>query len=293
MLDVNEETITKAVMGAVGDTPDERTRQIMLSLVSHLHAFVRDIEPSDAEWFSAIEFLTRTGQMCSDVRQEFILLSDTLGVTTLVDAINHRYPSGATVNSVLGPFYYEGRPTLPLGSDISGKAEGTPLIFTGHVRDTQGKPVAGAIVEVWHSDADGHYDMMLPDFGPDETAMRASLRTGADGQFWFRSVMPASYPIPDDGPVGAMMRATHRSNMRPGHIHVMIETPDSEKLTTMVFVGGDPYLEADPVFGVKRELIQEFQQRDGGVLPDGTRTNERHVAVEYDFTVAPAMSAAA
>ncbi|AJA09489.1 Hydroxyquinol 1,2-dioxygenase (1,2-HQD) [Sphingopyxis fribergensis] len=293
MLDVNEETITKAVTDAIDRTPDDRTRRIMQSLVTHLHAFVRDIEPSDAEWFAAIDFLTRTGQMCSDVRQEFILLSDTLGVTTLVDAINHRYPSGATVNSVLGPFYYEGRPSLPNGSDISGKAEGVPLIFKGSVRDTQGNPVADAAVDVWHSDAEGHYDMMLPGFGEDETAMRASLRTGADGQFWFRSVMPASYPIPDDGPVGAMMRATHRSNMRPGHVHVMIDAPGSQKLTTMVFVAGDPFVEADPVFGVKRELIQDFHLNEGGVLPDGTHSDETHMAVEYVFTVAPAATAAA
>lgn len=288
MLTINEETITQAVLESLDGTPDPRLKKIMTSFVQHLHAFVRDVEPSEEEWFKAISFLTETGKMCSDVRQEFILLSDTLGVTTLVDAINHRYPSGATSNSVLGPFFFEGREEMDLGADISGEATGETFYFQGVVKDVNGKPIAGAEVDVWHSDADGHYDMMLPGFEQGKTAMRALLRSDADGSFWFRSVAPTFYPIPDDGPVGAMMRATRRSNMRPGHVHFMIAAPGYERLTTMVFVGGDPNIESDPVFGVKEELIKDFKRHQSGRLPDGSETDQPFVAVDYQFVMAPA-----
>lgn len=287
MLEVSEATVTDAVLAALDGTADPRLATVMRALVRHLHAFVREVEPSEAEWFAGIRFLTETGQMCSDIRQEFILLSDTLGVTTLVDAINHRYPSGATSNSVLGPFYFEGREAMANGADIGGGAQGMPLCFEGMVQDVSGQPVADALVDVWHSDADGHYDMMLPGFEDGQTAMRALLRTDAEGRFWFRSIMPASYPIPDDGPVGAMMRATGRSNMRPGHIHFLIQAPGFERLTTMVFIEGDSFLAADPVFGVKLELIKPFTRDDGGLLPDGSRATGPLVRNDYTFTLAP------
>ncbi|MFB0875319.1 MULTISPECIES: dioxygenase [unclassified Sphingobium] len=291
MLEVNEKTVTDAVLESLKDTPDDRLMTIMTALIKHLHGFVRDIEPTEAEWMQAIEFLTATGQMCSNIRQEYILLSDTLGVTTLVDAINHRYPSGATSNSVLGPFFFEGRETMENGADIGGKAIGLPLYFQGQVQDVDGNPVADAQVDIWHSDADGHYDMMLPGFEAGETAMRAMLRTEADGSFWFRSIMPTSYPIPDDGPVGAMMRATRRSNMRPGHVHFVINAPGYERLTTMVFVDGDDHLSADPVFGVKAELIQDFVHCDSGTLPDGSRSATPFAQSGFTFTMAPVQKA--
>lgn len=256
--DATEATITGQVLAALAGTPDPRLKAVMSALVRHLHAFVREVEPTEPEWMAGIEFLTRTGKMCSDVRQEFILLSDVLGVTTLVDAVNHRLPGGATENSVLGPFFFEQRPEVVNGTDISSGLPGKPMLFVGRVIDLDGRPVAGAQVDVWHSDAEGHYDVMLPDHDGVRTAMRALLRTQADGRFWFRSILPASYPIPGDGPVGDMMRATARDNMRPAHVHVLVRAPGYETLTTMLFVEDDPHISHDPVFGVKRSLLRTF-----------------------------------
>src|ERR1700682_5884372 len=178
--DLTEEKITDFVLDTLKQTPEIRTKQIMEALVRHLHAFIREIEPSEAEWMTGVKFLTTTGKMCSDVRQEFILLSDTLGVTTLIDAINHRYPSGATANSVLGPFYLDNLPTVPAGSDISGGTPSTPMYFAGRILEPRDTPVSGAAGDIWHADGDGHYDVM-------------------------------------DGPLGAMMRATGRNSIRPAH----------------------------------------------------------------------------
>ncbi|KQX22630.1 MULTISPECIES: dioxygenase family protein [unclassified Sphingomonas] len=288
MLKIDEQTITAAVIEAMSGTTDPRFKQIMTSLITHLHGFVRQIEPTEQEWFQAIDFLTATGQMCSDIRQEFILLSDTLGVTTLVDAINHRYPSGATPNSVLGPFFFEGRAEFPMGADIADGVDGALLFVEGRVLDVNGAPVADATIDVWHSDADGHYDMMLPDFRDGHTTMRGLFRTGTDGHFRFRTVMPASYPIPDDGPVGALMRGTARSNMRPGHMHFLIAAPGFERLTTMLFVAGDPHLASDPVFGVKQELIVDYRQQESGRLPDASLTDAPFLTLSHDFTLATA-----
>jgi len=288
MQDLNGTTVTDAVLGTFEGTPDPRLREILLSLTRHLHAFVHEIEPSEDEWERAVAFLVRAGKMSDHVRHELILLSDTLGVTMLVDAINHRFPSGATENSVLGPFFVEARPEAEAGADISGGIAGEPLVFEGRVLShTAGAPIAGAEVDVWHSDADGHYDVMRPGLGG--LAMRALFRTDRDGRFWFRLIMPTSYPIPDDGPVGDLLRASRRSPMRPAHVHVRIAAPGHERLTTMIFLADDPHLDSDPVFGVKRSLIAEFEHRPGGSrLPDGSSAGSsfRHYAGE--FRLAPA-----
>lgn len=288
MQDLNERTITNAVLGTFENTPDPRLRQILLSLTRHLHAFVHEIEPSEDEWERAITFLVRAGKMSDDVRHELILLSDTLGVTMLVDAINHRFPSGATENSVLGPFFVEARPAAEAGADISGGIAGESLIFEGRVLSHEAEaPIAGAEIDVWHSDADGHYDVMRP--GQEGLAMRALLRTDRDGHFWFRSIMPTSYPIPDDGPVGDLLRASRRSPMRPAHVHVRIVAPGHERLTSMIFLANDPHLDSDPVFGVKRSLVAEFEHRSkGSRLPDGgsARAPFRHYAGEFRLTPA-------
>lgn len=257
MRDFTADTITQAVLDSVADTPDPRLRETMGALVRHLHAFVREVEPSFAEWEAAIAFLTRTGQMCDAHRQEFILLSDTLGVSMLVDAINHRMPPGATETTVLGPFYVQSAPEMPDGADISGGLPGEPLVVTGRVSSADGTPLPGATVDVWHADDDGFYDVQhLAETGG--LAGRARFRTDAEGRFSFRTIMPNWYPIPADGPVGDMLAATGRHPNRPAHVHFMIAAPGHETLITHIFAADSPWLESDAVFGVKTSLVADF-----------------------------------
>jgi hydroxyquinol 1,2-dioxygenase len=282
MRNFDEATITDAVLQRVSAAKDDRVRQVSEALVRHLHAFVREIEPTQAEWEAGIDFLTRTGQMCDDKRQEFILLSDTLGVSMLVDAINHRTPEGATETTVLGPFYVQRAPEHPLGADISGTMEGAPLLVTGTVSAAGGKPLAGAVVDVWHSDNDGYYDVQqLDEIG--ELAMRARFRTDENGRFWFWSIRPAAYPIPHDGPVGKMLEAQGRHPWRPAHVHFMIGAPGHQTLVTHVFAAGDPYLDSDVVFGVKDSLIREFAGMPAGTAVDGRAMTQPYYHLNYDF----------
>lgn len=286
MRDLDETTITAAAIEAFAETPDARSKEVLTALVRHLHAFLCEVEPTEAEWLQGIEFLTRTGKTCTDERQEFILLSDVLGATTLLDAINHRNPGGATANSVLGPFFFENRPTAANGADIAGGVDGEPLYFEGIVTTHRNEPIPGAAVDVWHSDGEGHYDVMHPSL--ERTAMRALFETDAAGRFSFWSVVPSSYPIPTDGPVGDILRAGRRGDMRPAHVHVRVEAPGFERLTTMVFVAGDPYLDADPVFGVKASLIEPYARHEAGPAPDGSTRDEPFRTCRYRFGLAPA-----
>lgn len=272
MRDFNETNITQAVLERLAATPDPRLRQVTESLVRHLHDFVRDVEPSFAEWQAAIGFLTATGQMCDEKRQEFILLSDTLGVSMLVDAINHRMPEGATPSTVLGPFFVEDAPELPLGAEVATAMKGERLHVSGRVTSAGGGPLAGALLDIWHSDEDGFYDVQRP--AADHACLRARFRTDAEGRFHFWTLMPTSYPVPDDGPVGDLLRATGRHPMRPAHVHFMIAAAGHETLVTHVFVAGDAYLDSDAVFGVKQELIADF-----GTAPEG------HRVLAYDFAL--------
>lgn len=284
MRNFNEVTITDAVIDRIKNTPDARLKQISTSLVRHLHDFVRDVRLTETEWTYAIEFLTRTGKICDGNRQEFILLSDTLGVSMLVDAINHASPGG-TETTVLGPFYVQDPPEYPLGADIRGALEGNPLYAHGRVTSADGTPLANAIVDVWHSDKDGYYDVQHLD----ETgglAGRARFRTDEHGSYRFWSIKPAAYPIPYDGPVGDMLQAQARHPWRPAHVHFMIDAPGHEKLTTHVFVAGDQYLDSDAVFGVKDSLIGDFVRHDGGKAPDGREMTAPFFTLEYDFTLA-------
>jgi len=274
MRDFNEHTITEAVVERFGATPDPRLREVIQSLVRHLHGFVRDVEPSFAEWEAAISFLTRTGQKCDDKRQEFILLSDTLGISMLVDAINHRLPEGATPTTVLGPFYVENAPELPLGAEVARAMAGERLHVSGQVRSAGGAPLAGALVDIWHSDEDGFYDVQRP--AEENASLRARFRTDAEGRFHFWTLLPTAYPVPTDGPVGEMLTATGRHPMRPAHVHFMIAAPGHETLVTHVFVAGDEYLDSDAVFGVKQELIADFP-----TAPEG------HRVLAYDFALKP------
>ena len=254
--------LTEAVLARLEGTRDRRLRQIMTSLVTHLHAFVREVELTEQEWLDAIRFLTETGQKCDERRQEFILLSDTLGVSMLVDWINHRKPSGATESTVLGPFYVEGAPELPNGAAIARETGGEPTIVSGHVRSADGRPISGAVLDVWQAGPNGLYDLQEPDGG---TNLRGRFRTDAAGRFEFRTVKPVSYPVPTDGPVGRMLRQLGRDATRPAHIHFKVSAEDYEPLTTHLFVEGDEHIESDAVFGVKESLIVPFERHESPV----------------------------
>ena len=279
MRNFDEFTITEAVLERVATAPDPRMRLISEALVRHLHAFVREVEPTQAEWAAGIDFLTRTGQMCDDKRQEFILLSDTLGVSMQVDAINHRRPEGATETTVLGPFYVQGPPEFACGADISGGMTGQKLYVEGSVATLDGTPIAGAIVDVWHADAEGGYDVQRPG----DLAGRGRLHTDAAGRFHFWTTRPAFYPVPHDGPVGQMLALQGRHPYRPAHVHFMIAAPDHETLVTHVFAEGDKYLDSDVVFGVKDSIIRPYTEHPAGTAPDGTVMGERYATLRYDF----------
>lgn len=289
MRNLDETSITAAVLSRLDGAASPRVLQVSRALVEHLHAFVREIEPTQPEWEAAIGFLTRTRKMCDDARQEFILLSDALGVSMLLDSINHRFPGEATETTVLGPFYVDAAPEHALGADIAAGMDGQVLLVEGRISWADGTPLAGAVVDTWQADDDGYYDVQRAP-GLDGPAGRARLRTDAAGQFWFRSVVPASYPIPDDGPVGDMLTAQGRHPFRPAHIHFMISSPGCETLVTHVFLADDPYLESDVVFGVKDSLIRRLEDQPAGLSARGNPVEQDMKALRYDFVLAPALN---
>jgi protocatechuate 3,4-dioxygenase beta subunit len=256
-----EDDITAAVLARFAATPDPRLKQIMLALIKHMHAFVKEVELTEAEWFQAIEILTEAGKMCSDKRQEFILFSDTLGVSMVVDLLGHRKPEGATESTVFGPFHRLGSPDLPPGGNIAHRdTVGIPTLVSGRVLDLDGKPIAGALLDVWQTQSNGLYDSQ--DQNPNELHMRGKFRTDAEGRYLIRTVRPVNYPIPSDGPVGAMLKATGRHPMRPAHIHFVAMADGYEPVTTHIFDRTDPYLESDAVFAVKESLICDFTRHE-------------------------------
>ncbi|HEX4986145.1 MAG TPA: intradiol ring-cleavage dioxygenase [Burkholderiales bacterium] len=282
----NEAALTAAVMARLAGARDARFRRIMGSLVQHLHAFIRETELTEAEWTEGIRFLTATGQRCDDKRQEFILLSDTLGVSMLVDAINHRKPGGATENTVLGPFHVAGARHMPMWADIAAGAPGEPAYVHGSVLEVDGAPVAGAQIDVWQTDGEGFYDVQRP--GGNERYARAVLTTGADGRYGFRTVKPVSYPVPTDGPVGRMLLGMGRHPYRPAHVHAIVTAPGFERVATHLFVAGDEYLDSDAVFGVKPSLIVDFVAHAAGPTPDGGSSAVPFHTAEFDFRLARA-----
>lgn len=284
MTDASQDAITALALQSVGGAASPRARQVSESLIRHLHAFVREVAPSDDEWMAGIGFLTRTGQMCSETRQEFILLSDVLGVSMMVDAINHQFPPEATETTVFGPFYVP-PPSFASGADIRGALQGAPLFISGTLRDGAGAPVAGATIDVWHSDADGFYDVQQQETQPG-LAARGRFQSAADGGFSLWTVRPTSYPIPDDGPVGDMLRLQGRHPYRPEHVHFMITAPGFRKLVTHLFAAGDPYLESDVVFGVKPSLIRPIAHHPAGLAPDGKTLPEPWFELQADFVLA-------
>jgi hydroxyquinol 1,2-dioxygenase len=283
MRDFDEFNITRSVIDRFANTRNPRLKLIMQKLVQHLHDFIRDVDLTFDEWRIAIDYLTRVGKICSDSRQEFILLSDTLGASMLVDAINHRGRLGATETTVLGPFYVEGSPRLPSGSDISGNAVGEPLFFSGAVLSPGGRPLPNALIEVWQSDTDGYYDVQRSD----QLSLRAAFRSGPEGEFSFWSIMPSCYPIPNDGPVGEMLQATNRHPYRPAHVHFMIAADGFEPLITHVFASGDKYLDSDAVFGVKSSLIRDFEPHPPSMAPDGRQMAAPWRSLWYEFRLKP------
>lgn len=283
MSDIDETAITQDVLASVQKSSNPRCKEISEALIRHLHAFIREVRPTEAEWEAGIRFLTETGQKCDDKRQEYILLSDTLGVSMLVDAINHPHADGITETTVFGPFYVL-PPEFEDGADIRGNLTGTPLYISGTVKSADGSPLAGAIVDVWHSDEAGFYDVQqLDKIGG--LAARGRFHTNSDGSFHLWTVKPSPYPIPTDGPVGAMLLAQGRHPYRPEHVHFMIQAGGHEKLITHVFASGDEYLGSDAVFGVKQSLITDYQQRHGGTAPDGKVMAGDWVELQYDFSL--------
>ena len=290
MRNLTEQNLTEAVLAKLTGSEDARFKQIMTSLIKHLHAFVREVELTEAEWLAGIQFLTATGQKCDDKRQEYILLSDTLGVSMLVDAINHRKPDRATESTVLGPFYVAGAPEMPSGANIAEGVPGEPTYFSGRVLTPQGKPIAGATLDLWSTDGEGWYDVQRGDKG---MRARAKIKTDAEGRYAFWTIKPVSYPIPTDGPVGKMLLKMGRHPYRPAHTHMIVSAPGFEPVTTHLFVEGDPYLESDAVFGVKNSLVASFARQQPGIAPDGRRTDKPYYTVQYDFGLIPAKAAKA
>jgi hydroxyquinol 1,2-dioxygenase len=283
-----EDDITAEVLQRFAATPDPRLRQIMLGLVKHLHAFVKEVELTEAEWFQAIEILTEAGRMCSDKRQEFILFSDTLGVSMVVDLISHRKPDGATESTVFGPFHRLGAPELPAGGNIAHLDKtGTPTLVGGRVLDLDGKPIEGALLDVWQAQSSGLYDSQ--DASLSGLHMRGKFRTDAEGRYLVRTVRPVNYPIPSDGPVGRMLRATGRHPWRPAHIHFVVSAEGYEPVTTHIFDRTDEYLGSDAVFAVKDSLICDFERHES---PGGEATRlgiePPYLTADFDFHLKPA-----
>ena len=285
MADPTPTEITEAVVRSVAGAPAARVREVSEALVRHLHAFICEVEPTHHEWAAGIDFLTRTGHMSSDTRQEFILLSDALGVSMLVDAINHRLPTGATETTVLGPFYVP-PPEFEDGSDMRGGIAGAPLYISGSVRSVSGQPQADATIDIWHCDANGLYDVQQLDALPGLSA-RGRFRPRADGTFHLWTIRPCAYPIPTDGPVGEMLMAQGRSPFRPEHVHFMVSAPGHHKLVTHLFAAEDKHLASDVVFGVKESLVRSFERHSGGVAPDGRTMNGTWFSLDAHLVLTP------
>lgn len=284
--DFGVDNMPQAVLDEYGSkTEDPRLREIMLALIRHLHEFVKEVKLTEEEWFYAIQFLTAVGQKCDDKRQEFILLSDTLGVSSLVDSINHLRKGIGTENTVLGPFYQPGAPELPMGASIVQKPteKGVTAVISGRVLDADGNPIANAKLDVWQSSSEGFYHMQDPDMP--EHNLCGVFTTGADGKFIFVTEKPAAYPVPTDGPVGIMLNACGRHPMRPGHLHFIITAPGYDRLVTHIFTNGDEYLDSDAVFATKPSLVGEYKETNDEALAKELSIETPFEKVDFDFTL--------
>jgi hydroxyquinol 1,2-dioxygenase len=281
---VTEENITELAEQRWGTARDPRTAEVLTSLVRHLHAFARDVRLTEDEWMAAIAWLTRTGQMSDEKRQEFILASDVLGLSMLVVQMNHRFDERATPATVLGPFFIEGSPGFQYGGDMSDGVDGEPLVVHGTVRDLDGRPVAGAVLDVWQADADGAYEAQLE---VDEARLRGTFRSRDDGTYCVRTIAPKGYTIPMDGPVGELISRTEISEYRPAHVHFLVRAAGFEPLITHLFEQGAPYLDTDVVFGTKQQLVVSFERHDAGPTPAGVELDRPWLEARYDFVLQP------
>jgi hydroxyquinol 1,2-dioxygenase len=279
-----EDELTEEVLRSLERTASPRVRELLLGLVRHLHAYAREVRLTEAEWRFAVDFLTRTGHITDERRQEFILLSDVLGLSMLTIAINAPSDPDATEPTVFGPFFVHDAPQISYGEDIARGASGEPCWVEGRVTDTTGRAVPGAEIEVWEADEDGFYDVQYSD---GRIAGRARLIANADGRYGFWSVKPAAYPIPSDGPVGDLLAAAARSPMRPAHIHFMVSAAGHRTLVTHVFLAGGPHLDDDAVFGVKESLIEPFSEQPPGMGPAGRTLESRWWKLVFNVALAP------
>lgn len=285
-----EQSVTDEVLASFDGASSDRYRSIMQSLVRHLHDFARDVRLTEEEWTGAIHFLTRTGHITNDRRQEFILLSDVLGLSMLTVAINHPLQDGATESTVFGPFFAEGAPRIEQGGDMSGGAAGEPCWVEGRVVDPSGAAIPGARIDVWEADEEGRYDVQH-DGGPVQG--RAWLTSAEDGSFRFWGLTPTPYPIPYDGPVGDLLTAADRSPMRPSHLHFMVTADGYRRLVTHIFVRGDEYLDQDAVFGVKQSLIIDFDRHAASdPTPDGRSVETSWTRAGFDIVLPSETTAA-
>ena len=282
---VTAENITDIATKRWSAAHSPRLAELMTALVRHLHSFAREVRLTEDEWLAAIQWLTATGQISDEKRQEFILTSDVLGLSMLVVQLNNRFSPEATPATVLGPFHIDGSPPVPFGFDMSEGISGTPLFVTGRVVDVDGNPLRDVVLDVWQADADGAYEAQLPEV--DEARLRAKYATRPDGTYCVRTIAPRGYAIPMDGPVGDLIRQTDISYFRPAHVHFLIEHPGHEKLITHLFRQGADYLDSDVVFGTKDQLIVRFAEKPAGPAPDGGTIGEPYLHAEYDFVLQP------
>ncbi len=287
---VNENNITELAVKRWATAHSPRLAEIMTAVVRHVHELAREVRLTEEEWAAAMEWLTATGRISDDKRQEFILASDVLGLSMLVVQMNNRFSGAATPATVLGPFHIDGSPVVPYGHDMSDGLPGRPLFITGRVLDTDGNPIPGAVLDVWQADSDGMYEAQLPDV--DEARLRAKYRARADGTYCVRTIAPLGYSIPMDGPVGDLIARTDISHFRPAHVHFLLEEPGYERLVTHLFEEGTRYLDSDVVFGVKDPLIVRFEPHEPGPAPDGGRIDEPYLHARYDFVLQPVAPAA-
>ena len=286
MRQFNEDNLTDEVIARLKKTKNPRLREIMVSAVKHLHAFARDVHLTEEEWFEGIKFLTAVGQKCDGKRQEFILLSDVLGLSMMVVALNHKTAPGATEATVLGPFFAHGAKEYGYGADLREGAtmKGEDVWVSGKVLSVDGKPVANAALDIWQAKADGIYDLQTEG----EFELRGRVKANAKGEYAFASYKPKFYSIPMDGPVGDLVRATSNNHMRPAHMHAIVSAPGYQQVITHVFVEGDPYLDGDAVFAVKGSLLGKYEKVDDATLAKKLRLSNPFQKLEFDFRLSPA-----
>jgi len=293
MKQYDESTVTQAVLDSLSRCTDPRLRQIMTSLVTHLHTFVREVDLTQDEWAAAVQFLMDTGKASTPQRNEFILLSDTLGVSMLTVSLAQARKSAtlkgataATEATVEGPFYWPGAPDVELGANVGELLPGEPALYCGRVTDIEGRPLAGAVLDVWSGDGEGRYDVQVSD--PPQMRGRGRLRADDEGRYYFWSIKPSAYPIPDDATTGVMLRRLGRKNWRPGHLHVMVAAEGHVPLTTHLFVADSEHLDSDAVFAVRDSLVVDFERHPPGKALDGRVMGTPYHVAHFDFRLAPA-----